>query len=66
MDRGAWQAVVHGRHKELDSTEQLNIHTQDQISKVLGLYPAFSKHSIHSRDSLVAHRVKCLPASQET
>ena len=24
MDRGAWQATVHGRHKELDTTEQLS------------------------------------------
>ena len=24
MDRGAWQATVHGGHKELDRTEQLN------------------------------------------
>ena len=23
-DRGAWQAAVHGGHKELDMTEQLN------------------------------------------
>ena len=27
MDRGAWQAAVHGIEKELDTTEQLNIHT---------------------------------------
>ena len=27
MDRGAWQATVHGGHKELDLTEQLSIHT---------------------------------------
>ena len=24
MDREAWYAVVHGGHKELDTTEQLN------------------------------------------
>ena len=24
MDREAWRAVVHGGHKELDSTERLN------------------------------------------
>ena len=23
MDRGAWQATVHGDHKELDKTERL-------------------------------------------
>ena len=26
MDRGAWQAAVHGGHKELDTTEQLHFH----------------------------------------
>ena len=30
MDRGAWQATVHGVTKELDMTEQL-IHTQMYI-----------------------------------
>ena len=24
MDRKAWRAVIHGGHKELDTTEQLN------------------------------------------
>ena len=24
MDREAWRAVIHGGHKELDTTEQLN------------------------------------------
>ena len=26
MDRGAWQATIHGVTKELDMTEQLNTH----------------------------------------
>ena len=25
MDRGAWQAIVHGGQKELDATEQLTL-----------------------------------------
>ena len=28
MDRGAWQATVHGITKELDMTEQLNINNK--------------------------------------
>ena len=28
MDRGAWQATVHGVAKELDTTKRLNTHTQ--------------------------------------
>ena len=28
MDRGAWQATVHGVTKESDMTEQLSTHTQ--------------------------------------
>ena len=28
MDRGAWQAIVHGVSKELDLTEQLNHHNK--------------------------------------
>ena len=46
MDRGAWQATVHGGHKESDTTKQLNnnrdmhvcrciemcTHTQNRIS----------------------------------
>ena len=27
MDRGTWQAIVHGGHKELDTTERLSTHT---------------------------------------
>ena len=27
MDRGAWWATVHGGHKELDTAEQLRLHT---------------------------------------
>ena len=26
MDRGAWQATVHGGHKESDTTERLSVH----------------------------------------
>ena len=26
MDRGAWQAAVHGVSKELDATQQLDMH----------------------------------------
>ena len=29
MDRGAWFATVHGGHKLLDTTEQLNTHTEE-------------------------------------
>ena len=28
MDRGSWQAIVHGVSKELDLTEQLNHHSK--------------------------------------
>ena len=28
MDRGAWWATVHGDSKELDTTEQLSMHTR--------------------------------------
>jgi len=30
MDRGAWQAAVHGGHKELDTTEQ-HKHTHTHV-----------------------------------
>ena len=33
MDGGAWQAVVHGGHKELDMTEQLHFHFVSIISE---------------------------------
>ena len=33
-DRGAWWAVVHGGHKQLDTTEQLSAqHARDGIIK---------------------------------
>ena len=31
MDRGAWQAMVHGGHKELDTSEQQSMHPHDII-----------------------------------
>ena len=34
MDRGVWQATVHGGHKELDMTELLT-HTHTAHTKVL-------------------------------
>ena len=40
VDRGAWQAAVHGGHKESEMTEQLRIHTSEStpgcLSIVLG------------------------------
>ena len=33
MDRGAWQATVHGGHKELDTTEHLSTHSFFYIPK---------------------------------
>ena len=33
MDRGAWQATVHGVAKKLDMTEQLSMHTHPNIGK---------------------------------
>ena len=33
MDRGAWQAIVHGATKESDMTEQLNTHNDSFISE---------------------------------
>ena len=35
MDRGAWQATVHGVAKELDTTEQLNI---NNVCRWIGIY----------------------------
>ena len=34
MDRGAWQATVHGVAKELDTTEQLNNKKEDLGQKI--------------------------------
>ena len=31
MDRGAWQATIHGVAKESDTTEQLSPHKQEHI-----------------------------------
>ena len=31
MDRGAWQATVHGVAKELDTTEQLSTHAHTAV-----------------------------------
>ena len=39
MERGAWQATVHGIAKELDTTKRLNNHNIIQIRK---LRPRFS------------------------
>ena len=32
MDRGLWQAVIHGGHKELDMTEQLSSSSKYQYT----------------------------------
>ena len=32
MDRGAWQAMVHGGHKESDMTEQQSMHAHRHTS----------------------------------
>ena len=39
MARGAWFAIVHGGHKLLDTTEQLNTHTEegDRSKKTEGI-----------------------------
>ena len=36
IDRGAWQATVHGGHTELPLTELLNIHTRRSMRRELG------------------------------
>ena len=38
MDRGAWQATVHGGRKELDITEQLRTAHEDSRGQGRGLY----------------------------
>ena len=38
MDRGAWQATVHGARKELDITEQLRTAHEDSRGQRRGLY----------------------------
>ena len=39
MDRGAWWAMVHGGHKELDMTEELNSnHSYCSHSDILLLF----------------------------
>ena len=35
MDRGAWQATVHGVVKESDTTEQLNNNSLEEASETL-------------------------------
>ena len=40
MDRGAWQATVHGGLKELDMTEQITLTTIVNKQKKLPLYSA--------------------------
>ena len=37
MDRGAWQATIHGNAKELDTTEQLNNTNNVHFSSVQAL-----------------------------
>ena len=36
MDRGAWQATVHGVRKELDTLSWLNTHTHTHAFKLKG------------------------------
>ena len=40
MDRGAWQATVHGGHKESDTTGVANTHTI-LIDKICTLFMEF-------------------------
>ena len=35
MDRGAWQAMVHGGHKESDTSEQQSMHAHDIIDSYI-------------------------------
>ena len=38
MDRGAWQATVHGVAKELDTTWQLNTHNRLKTTHILSQF----------------------------
>ena len=55
MDRGAWQTIVHGGHKELDMTEWLNMSMPSRETTlpdphVLGFY-----HNLESYDQSRQH-----------
>ena len=39
VDRGGWQATVHGVTKELDRTEQLTLSLSSKISRAPGILP---------------------------
>ena len=60
MDRGAWQATVHGVAKELDRTEQLN-HTNDSVGCADPFLLAFMKGVDTLLDPLFLPKVeRCL------
>ena len=60
MDRGAWQATVHGVAKELDTTEQLN-HTNDSVGCADPFLLAFMKGVDTLLDPLFLPKVeRCL------
>ena len=64
MDRGAWQATVHGVAKELDMTEQLNNNNIELVTILLlfntGVFFLSWRHvgsQSQNRDRTHAHRV---------
>ena len=40
MDRGGWQAVIPGGHKDLDMTEHIYTHTYPHVTRYV-LYSSF-------------------------
>ena len=48
MDRGAWQATIHGVTMELDTTEGLHFHFQTYIARQDSLSMEFPKQEYWS------------------
>ena len=49
IDRGAWQATVHGGHKELDMTERPHSVLSDSLFHCTNTYGSFSFLFLHGR-----------------
>ena len=48
MDRGAWQATVHGAAKEMDTTERLDNHKGEKQPDVLAEQTQPTRQTAHS------------------